>query len=408
VGDSPAYKVWNFGGNVRFNMNLASRDLEKYSYTISQASEVSSQGILIFPFHKDLAKDDRDTVLTTIQRYFMHLLGPNETESSECFRRIKESWGNLSITPWGDELAHIYSGIRAALQTGTKLTLYVTPQNLYQGFLLIGYGYSCIQWGEDYSPMTNAQFALAFNKASPHISSLHSLLEFINFNTDMDRQNAVATINSTSLLSEAFRVNGYDANKETRIKELARHLSFPSDHSLPCTAKNLSDVLQAMTGNYSGKFPVHPSALLERDLKRRLLSAFGAAAPSFLVPGGRNMDLEGAFEYQTTIGQGRQKKVVKTTRVFAHIVPLSQAYKDLDQVLASKKIQSPIGTPIANRASSMSLLREYNQAGGASVLSALKNLCGVSIEAGSSTGKKRAHSEEVEDPGKKRPRMDEF
>jgi hypothetical protein len=389
-------------------MNLAQRDLSLVSYTFSQPQQIPDQGIIIFPFHKDLAKDDRDTVLTTIQRYFRGLLGSNAKESETCFQRIKESWGNLSITPWGDELAHLYSGIRASLETGTKLNIFTTPQNLYQGFILIGYGYECVQWGEKYTPMTNAQFAIAFPQASPHISSFLSLLDIINFPDDMQREGAKETITSTSLLSSAFRTFGYDANKETRIVELAKHLSFPADFALPCTAKNVSDVLMAMTGNYSGSFPVHPSALLERDLKKRLLSAFGAAAPSFLVPGGRNMTLEGAFEYQTTIGQGKQKKVVKTTRIFVHIVPLTQAFKDLDQVIASKNIQSPIGTPIANRASSMSLLREFNQAGGTSVLAALKSLCGVSLEGTASGSGKRARSEEAEDLVAKKSRFDDF
>lgn len=389
-------------------MNLGERELQNFKYTFTNASEVPDEGIIIFPFHKDLAKDDRDTVMTTIQRYFMNLLGADKKEADACFQRIRESWGNIAITPWGDELAHIYSGIRAALVTGGKVRIFTTPQNLYQGFILIGYGYECVQWGEEYTPMSNGQFVNAFMKASPHVSSLHSLLDMINFPDDMARQSAQVQISSTALLSEAFRQYGYDANKETRIKELARHLAFPSDFALPCTAKNVSDILTAMAGGYSGTFPVHPSALLERDLKRRLLSAFGAAAPSFLVAGGRNMQLDGAFEYQTTIGQGRTKKVVKTTRIFAHIVPLSQAYKDMDQVIATKTIQSPIGTPIANRASSMSLLREYSQAGGASVLASLKNLCGVSLEAGPSTGDKRGRSPTAEDPVAKKSRFDDF
>jgi hypothetical protein len=389
-------------------MNLSQKDLSKVEYTFSRAEEVSDHGIIMFPFHKDLAKDDRDTVLTTIQRYFMQLLGSTKKESDDCFQKIKESWGNLSITPWGDELAHLYSGIRASLMTGTRMKVFTTPQDLYQGFILIGYGYECVQWGIDYTPMNNEQFVTAFLKASPHTSSLFQLLDMVNFPDDMTRQGAKTQIKSTSDLSEAFRTHGYDANKETRIKELARHLAFPSDFSLPCTAKNLSDVISAMAGNYSGSFPVHPSALLERDLKRRLLSAFGAAAPSFIVPGGRNMSLEGAFEYQTTIGQGKQKKVVKTTRIFVHIVPLSQAFKDLDTVISSKNIQSPIGTPIANRASSMSMLREYSQNGGASVLTALKSLCGVTLEAGPSGSSKRARSEEVEGPEAKRSKYDDF
>jgi hypothetical protein len=253
-----------------------------------------------------------------------------------------------------------------------------TPNNIYQGFVLIGAGYRLIQHGLEFSPVRNSQFAAAFNKASPHLSSLSSLCDMINFVDDMQRQAEKDHFTKNSQVAAALRKYGYNSNNEERIKQLACNLVFPSDQSLPLTAVNVTSVLTAMHSAVTEEsFPLHHYAILEKDRRRRLLSAFGALCPSFVIPGGRPVSLEGTFEYNVMIKGKKESRT--TTRMFAMAVPWEKACQDLDKVLIDRNVYTPIGTPLANRASSFSLIREFSGPGGAGILGALRMLAGVSL-----------------------------
>jgi hypothetical protein len=386
----------------RFNMNLKERDLSKVKYTVVEANDIPGDNTLLFPFVSALAQDDGEMVLSTINRYMFGLLGTDEESSLAAYTLLKEGWGVLKNTMWGDELAHLYSCIKLCFMTGSMGRVIVTPNNIYQGFILIGTGYSLIQYDTTYTPVTKADFAKAFKSSSPHTSSFIELLDLVNFPDDMARVAAKASYNKTYQIAAAFRQFGYNSNDEERIRRLARNLVFPLDNPIPITSINVTNVLSAMSSESISEesFPLHYQAILEKDRRNRLLSAFGSVAPSFLVPGGRSVSLDGSFEYAVTVKGKKEMKT--TTRMFAIVVPWEKACEDLATLLVKHDVLTPIGTPLVGRASSFSMIREYNGPGGISVLGALRSLCGVSMTGASTSAAGKRKREDGSDESVKK------
>jgi hypothetical protein len=409
-GKDNEYKVYN-GKNLtsaRFNMNLPQKDLSKVVYTVSAAADLVSDNVLIFPFNTQLAKPDHDMVLQTLNRYLMPLLGSNTAEALQVYKDFKETWGLLKVTLWGDELAHIYSAIKFAFESGTTIRVITTPNNLYQGYIAIGSGYTAYQWGLEYAPVANTVFASQFIKASPHMSAFTTILDLITFSDGMERSNAEAEINTMQKLALVLRTVGFNATKEEIIRQQARYLVFPSDNYLPITAHNVTRVLTAMSSDETEEnFPLHASAILEKDRRKRLLSAFGAMVPSFTIPGGRGIGLDGSFSYNV-VEKGK-KEAKTTTRMFCTTVPYDKGCSDLDMLLVNHMVYSPIGTPLAGRASSFSTIREFAGTGGVTVLGALRALCGVAMVGNTGEGSgKRKNAEEDDGPRKRVALADDF
>lgn len=368
-------------------MNL-SVPFEEYSYIVRSSSDLTDNGVLLFPYLSALAKRDMDSIMDTLDKYLRPLLGENETDSRETFEWLRTRMGLLSDTVWGDELAHLYSGIGLMFESGSTLRVITTSNNVYQGFCLVGGGYTLSQFDTVYTPVLNTRFAEVFSQASPHNSSFSKILELISFPEDILREEAKVSCNTVSKLGSLIRQYGINSNMEERIKLEARNLCFPTDSNLPATAHNVARVLRAMSSNESEEFfPLHPSMIMDRDRRKRLLSSFGAVAPSFLVPGGRSVSLDGSFSYNVVI-KGK-KEARTTTRMFCQMVPIAKAASDLDLLLQNHNVLTPIGTPLANRASSFSLIREFSGEGGVNVLSALRSLCGVAIVEDTAGGSKR-------------------
>jgi hypothetical protein len=61
------------------------------------------------------------------------------------------------------------------------------------------------------------------------------------------------------------------------------------------------------------------------------------------------------------------------------IVPLAKATADLDTVFRTKDVHSPIGTPLAKKASTLSVYREFTDNAATEVLAALRTAAGVTI-----------------------------
>lgn len=395
-------------GKIRFNMNLPERDLDKVDYTVVTAGQLPNDSAMYFPFVDVLARDDKDAVLNTIKRYFMGLLGKDYTSATQTYTFLKESMGVIAPTVWGSELSHLYTGIRLAFESGTYVRVLVTPNRLYQGFCLIGRGYHMMHHGEKMVPLKYLDAQEAFMRASPHYQALDNLYNCINFPDDMERGAHKNRAMRMYDVGKAVREYGLLVDKEDDVRRYAGQLSFVTDQYLSITANNIARVLDAMTDTTQTEelFPLHHLALLERDRRKRLLSAFGATVPSFQVIGGRAMSLTGAFTY--VIKEKNVKTTKTTATMYACVVPYAKGCNDLDQTITSQQVLSPVGTPLASRASSKSLLRELggNNDGGARVLSALRRVCGVNMATTStSTGKRKAEEEPEEEPLAKRNTM---
>jgi hypothetical protein len=372
-----------------------------YNYTVTSKADLPNSGGLLFPFVAALCKPDSETVYDTLQRYFFHALGSDLLVAKTVLSNIKVALGVLKQTMWGDELAHMYSCIRLCLETGAAAKVMTTSANVYQGFFLYGGSFQILHLNDLYESSTYEDIQIAFESASPHHAALTNIMEKVNFADDLERQNIFPTITNVYSLAKIIREKGYNANDEQSIRQNAVNLIFPNDNYLPITANNISRVFLAMTtsGDEEARFPVHPLAVLEKDKKKRLLSAFGAHAPTFLVPGGRSMSLT-SKEFTYKVKEGKSKVDKTVTKMYCQVVPLEKAQKDLDTVLTSKTVHSLIGTNLARRASTVSLTREFEGTSGTQVLAALRSVVGVSV--GTGAGVKRKAEDDLNDESRKK------
>jgi len=386
-------------------MNFSTKPVD-YQYWIGDKSELPNSKGNLFPFLQDLCRTDRDLVPEVVQRYFFNALGASKEECSLLFEAIKTGWGVIAPTPEGDMLTHIFSGIKLALETGAAVKLIYNQ--VYVGFVLYGDGYDLFYRGELIAPSAFQEVQDQFDNASPHVDSLLKITHLMSYPDDMARQADLVNLNSTYALMKAIQRIGYNANDANLIRQYAVHLVFPTSVYLPISAHNVARVLQTMCGPESedAKFPLHPTMLLESDRRKRLWSAFGANAPTFLIPGGRSMSLlSNTFSYEIKQKGNRTGEKRAVTKMYVQTVPLDQAVKDLDTVITTKDVHSPIGTTLARRASSVSLMREFDGEGGLAVLSALKRACGV-VMAVADSGSKKRKAENQDEGGGKRKHVD--
>jgi hypothetical protein len=99
---------------------------------------------------------------------------------------------------------------------------------------------------------------------------------------------------------------------------------------------------------------------------------------------------------------------VTVTKIYIQVVPIEQAMRDWDKVVASKDVHSPIGTPLARKASSLSLFREFSGNSGTEVLASLRRAVGVVVGTGGiASGGKRKAADQGAGGGSKKAKTDE-
>jgi hypothetical protein len=385
-----------------FHMNGIT-DTDTYSgyYFHSVANLPNSSGFL-FPYKADLAREDDSLVINCIEKYFLYALGDDAETAAQVFQNLKAGWGVIKSTSLGDVLTHIYSGIELALTTGAAVKL--MAHQTYTGFVLFGEEFQLLYLGELLEPAPAAELVAAFDDANPHTQALQNIFEKLNFPDDLARQNALGGIGSIHQLRNVILAVGFNINDLQVIKANATQLNFTMVPYLILNPHNVARVLNAMAGPESEDvhFPLHPSVMLQDNRRHRLLSAFGAYAPTFLIPGGRAMDLASStFSYAAKQKGKKTGQVVTVSKMHWLTVPLEKAVLDLETVIAKKEVHSPFGTALVKRSSSVSLLREIEGESASAVLSALRKVAGVVVQAGEGGGRKRKADEQGGSAGKR-------
>jgi len=391
------------------NMNLP-QEYDDYDYIIRSAKDLPNSSGIVCPYVESLAQSDHHTVPFILNGLFFGLLNTSMEACRESAKSMVSAWDDFKDTPWGKELAHMYTGIRLAVESASGIRIMVTPQNVYQGFILLGVGFT-LSIGDRFFPViTFTDLQATYTSATPHDAALTQILSLVNFDDDMQRQKVKKELTCLYDLGKGIREKGYSINDREKIAKLAQDVTFVSDRYLPITGDNIAKVFNTMNESFGEeRFPLHHLALFENDRKRRLLSAFGATAPSFLIAGGRKMELSGNFSFNRVTKKGKSE--VKVTRMHCVVVPLEKAFTDLDLMILHKHVVSPVGTPFASRASSRSLIREFDGTIGIEVLAALRKVTGTTVSNVPSTSneKRKADEEAAAESSKKaRAALDDF
>jgi len=378
-------------------------------YFGSKASLPNNSGFL-FPYVSELAKeDDTSFVPDIINEYFFHALGNTKEQASGVMEQIRSGWGNIRKTEHGDILAHIWSGIKLAITTGAGIKLMWGTK--YDGFCLFGKGFCLYTQGLLQEPVSYDVLQAHFDDSLPQINALHKILDVLRM-SPKELAAAKATPPTTiHQLRNLITRHGYNVNDEQTIRSLALHLYFPSQPYLALNAHNISKVLDAITASPANDhlLPMNPLYLLSQIRSHRLLSAFGDHGFTFMIPGGRVIPLTNTdFSYKESKKGKKTGDSVTVTKMHIQVVPIEQAMRDWDKVVASKDVHSPIGTPLARKASSLSLFREFSGNSGTEVLASLRRAVGVVVGTGGiASGGKRKAADQGAGGGSKKAKTDE-
>jgi hypothetical protein len=346
-----------------------------YNIYIGSSSSIPNHSGFLFPYVADLAKDEDNLVPEIIEKYFFKCLANDRDTALGVLENIKTGWGVIRKTEYGYEMAHIFSAIQLAIDTGALVKLIYGVR--YAGFVLSGEQFSLYHRGSILDPVSYVDLQGAFDDAVPSTTALNKILELINLDAaDLVKYKTSDRPTTIHQLKSLILSKGYNVNNEQGIRSAALHLSFPAQPYLVINAHNIARIFNAMveTPTQDHMYPLHPLYLLSSNRNHRLLSAFGEHGPTFLIPTGRHMDLDGTFSYKDKKGAKTSHTV---TKMHCQIVPIGKATQDLDTMLKEKKVYSPIGTPLMRQISTLSVYREFSDNAGTEVLSAIRRAAGV-------------------------------
>jgi len=279
------------------------------------------------------------------------------------------------------------------METGAGIRTFVTPQGRYAGFILTGSFFTVWVDSIPYTPQPFNTLQTDFEKANPHSAALSALLDKVNYPDDITRQDDIKAFRSLYDVAAAIRKYGYNINDQEQMAKNARNISFVKDAYLPLNGTNLARVLTCIaSGIGESEIPVHHLAIFRNDKNHRLISAFGASCPSFVIDSGRKMELTGNFSFKKTMKQKGGKQVeVSVNTMYVAVKPFEKACEDLDQVLRDKEVFTIAGTPLAGRVSARAMIKEFDGNHGTEVLAALRAAAKVVVIAGSGgAGKRKA------------------
>lgn len=387
---------------------------DKVQYTIKAPSEIPAdvKGF-IFPFVDELALPDYSTPIAVINKYFKGLLGDTADEAEDAFNRLRSAWAVIAITPWGNELAHMFWCLDVAFTAGALLRVMSTSTDRYTGCLVLGSGYAISFDGQESRvPLPRDTLVTEFGSASPHDAALTFIFSQIYYASDAERLADKELCSSVHDVREKIQERGAKESQREAIVKMSMFLEFGvQNHPLAPTPFNISKVLFAVSDSTLSEreFPLHPSALLESDRVARLWSAFGSTAPSFQVPGGRQMPLDRPFEVPE---KGKDKTTRTVNKIGFILKPLKEAIVDLHKVIDdTKSVLNPHGSSIMARSSSGSLIKKAEGAQCELILGALRRAAKVTVAvaSGSSSRKRGNAGDDFEERrGGKRPRADDL
>jgi hypothetical protein len=366
------------GAAYVFHMNGITPKALYNPYYHSAVSIPNGDG-LIFPYVSELQKEDDGTVPEIIQQYFLHAIGSDAEDAALMLEFIKSGWGNIKATEQGQILTHLYSGIKLAIDTGAAIR--VLFGTTYSGFSLHGKGWGVVFNGSLIEPQPYTDLQAHFDDAFPGHGALFKILDLLNM-TDAERALEKTTPPATiHTLRNLILQHGYNVNNEQAIKAAAIHLHFVQQPYLTMNSNNIEKVLDAISlpASQDHLLPMNPLYILSPNRTHRLLSAFGDHGFTFMIPSGRAMSLDSTeFSYKEKTGK-KKGEVHVVTKMYYQIVPIGKATTDFDLTMNTKDVHSPIGTPLARKASSKSVFRELTGNSATQVLGALRRAVGVVI-----------------------------
>jgi hypothetical protein len=269
--------------------------------------------------------------------------------------------------------------IELALDTQTIIKFISPPSGLYEGAVLLGGAYTLTVHGKQFRAVERSELITALALSVPHTASLTYIFSKIHYDTQANRVISQGTVMNIRDINFLIRTKGIIESFRSEIIRKAFHLKFPGELPfLTPSAHNISTVLHAISDETipESNFPLHPEAIAADTRAHRLLSSFGMECPSFLVTGGKSMELEKRFSVREQDGNKvwSDRDITKLGVIF---VGWKKACTDFDTVRERKHILNPYGSQIASRVSTQTTIRTYEKESAFAILAALRSAVGA-------------------------------
>jgi hypothetical protein len=366
--------------------------------------ELPNRDGLFIPYIEALHHFDDKVVLDLMNHYFIKCLGDTTEDIVEGFNDFRQGWGNIRRTRTGVMMSVLAVAIQIAIRAQAQaVPLFL--QGRFSGVVISGGGYTVNLERVVYRPVSATNLRSEIPKVDTHAVSMRRIRQLQA--TDAAKV-AIDSIKSMgqlrSVLLSTWTIE--TTNKEEILKA-ARGLNFGEKH-WGINVNTLKDAFSFITNTTQSLdfLPIHYSQIYETDRARVVWSCFGGMAPTFRIPGGRALSLEGAMTTMLRGRDGKRQPSAEISKVACRNVILEVALRDLDMMIEKKEILNPFATP-NQRASQMNQDRFFTSDDGKAIIAGLRSICKISAQ--DLSNKKRKATEIGEDePGRKRGRAFEI
>jgi hypothetical protein len=350
------------------------------------------------PFILDLAQYDTQTVPHAIQQHFVGCLGEDNEEAAGNLRLLKSSFGILGKTDQGKALAHLFKCINLAIEGQLSIRVHYDEVIGYKGCVLLGFGSRIEVEKRVISWAPKDSLRQTVSRADYHTRAIATIIASLG----LSEEDAVRLSNckTFSEMRVLLSVAATTSTQRTTIIQAAQQLRLPQI-SWRVNAETFQRLFYLLTSSdpLPVDLPIHPSRLFSEDRLEILLSCFGDFAPSFKVPGGREMSLETAQSRIVTQKAGQKVTEMKTvTKLGCRSVPLETAIADWAWMKENKKIYNPFAQPKV-KSSAEYFTRFFDGNNMQMILDGLRKFCDVVQVTGAGPSGKRKATESGEDAG---------
>lgn len=368
---------------------------------IKDIPEIPNSKGLWFPYIAELSNWDKTTVPEVIEEKFIKILGSNALAQRRALDSIKSEWGIICNTDTGKELSHLYKGIQLCLQAQSRIMPYFT-NDIYQGFVMIGDAYMVRNRAVYVRPVSFDELKGAVIDSSVHQVVLRKIGTLLNVTTDYNPRT-----------SKEFALNVREAalTEETKreILDLARSLSFRENHygvnqtSFSIIANIITHITRL--DDLPEDFPIHPTLIFSNKIAHIAWGAFGDMAPSFKVPSGEKLSLEKVWKESAKEKGATVSREV--SRIACRVCELKLALDDLDWMMSEKSVLNPLKRAAVRRGR-FNMDRFFTGREFVNIITSLRQITSVVVNAGSSSNKRSADDEAENDRATKRALLDEI
>lgn len=356
---------------------------------------------LWFPYLSDLALADKG-VPDIIKRRFKDTLGDTAENIHQAFESFCSAWGTLKHTEFGKVLSHLLQVIDIAIECQASVKLR-GQKDVYEGAVLVGARFTVTVQGRLFEPGSAEKLNDAINMFGNNSLLLKKIAKELGY-ANLD---AFETIGSFSELRRAVQSSDLQDVDAEGVLVLIRQLSFPKHPYWKPSLENIVSMLkyvdpnkfpmEELLGLKTELLPMGPDAVFAGDRERIVLSCFGPEVPSFVIPYGGKMSLEGDFGKNVVQprkrGEGSGQKTFQVcNEVSIRLVPMKVALSDLSKVKDEKAIYNPFAVPKAKR-SAGNQYKTFTGEGAKKLVGQLKEFVGVLGTTAS--GSKKRHAEDA-------------